>query len=66
MFEAAKLRCLRCQEDLSFEIFGLPSAGTMGGPWEEEGPSQTPFTVFWLEELLKKMIFAEHLTLRRK
>ena len=27
-------RCLK--------MFGLPSAGTIGGPWEEGGPSQTP------------------------
>ena len=32
---------LRCQEDLSLQIFGPPSAGTIGGPWEEGGgPSQ--------------------------
>ena len=33
---------LRCQEDLSLEIFGPLSAGTIGGPKEEGGPSQTP------------------------
>ena len=33
---------LRCQEDLSFKIFGPPSAGTTGGPWKEGGPSQSP------------------------
>ena len=28
--------------DLSFKIFGPPSAETIGGPWEEGGPSQPP------------------------
>ena len=36
------LRRLRCQEYLRLNIFGPPSAGTIGGPWEEGGPSQTP------------------------
>ena len=36
------LRRLRCQEDLRFKNFGPPSAGTIGGPWEEGGPSQPP------------------------
>ena len=36
------LRRLRCQEDLSFKIVGPPSAGAIGGPSEEGGPSQTP------------------------
>ena len=36
------LRRLQCQEDLSFKLSGLPSAGTIGGPSEEGGPSQTP------------------------
>ena len=36
------LRPLRCQEDLRFKNCGLPSAGTIGGPWEEGGPSQPP------------------------
>ena len=36
------LRHLRRQEDLSFKILGRPSAGPIGGPWEEGGPSQTP------------------------
>ena len=36
------LRRLWCQEDLSLKNFGPPSAGTIGGPWEEGGPSQTP------------------------
>ena len=36
------LRRLRCQEDLRLTIFGPPSAGTIGGSWEEGGPSQTP------------------------
>ena len=36
MFEAKVLiRRLRCQEDLRFKIFRPPSAGTIGGPWEE-------------------------------
>ena len=35
------LRRLRCQEDLSFKTLGPPSVGTIGGPWEEGGPSQT-------------------------
>ena len=35
------LRCFRCQEDLRLTVFGLPSTGTTGGPWEEGGPSQT-------------------------
>ena len=29
------LRSLRCQDDLSLKNFGPPSAGTIGGPWEE-------------------------------
>ena len=39
------LRRLRCQEDLRFKSFGAPSAGAIGGPWEEGGPSpfQTHF-----------------------
>ena len=36
------LRRLRCQGDLSVTNLGLPSAGTIGGPKEEGGPSQTP------------------------
>ena len=36
------LQRLRCQEDLSLNFFGPPSAGTKGGPWEEGGPSQPP------------------------
>ena len=36
------LQRLLCQEDLSFKIFRPPSAGTIGGPWEEEGPSRIP------------------------
>ena len=37
------LRCrLRCQEDLRFKEFDLPLAGTIGGPWEEGGPSPPP------------------------
>ena len=35
-------RRLRCQEDLRFKILGPPPAGTIGGPWEEGGPSQPP------------------------
>ena len=35
------LRRLRCQEVLSFKFFGPPS-GTIGGPWEEGVPRQTP------------------------
>ena len=31
------LRRLRCQEDLSFKMFGPPSAGAIGRPWEEGG-----------------------------
>ena len=36
------LRRLRCQEDLSFKIFGPPSAGTIGGPWEEGATAKPP------------------------
>ena len=36
------LRRLPCQEDLSFKKFGPLSPGTIGGPWEEGGPSQAP------------------------
>ena len=37
------LRRLRCQEDLHFKMFGPPSAGVIGGPWEEGGgPSHPP------------------------
>ena len=38
------LRRLRPQEDLSFKSFGLPSAGTIGGPREEDAPGQSPLT----------------------
>ena len=37
---------LRCQEDLSLKIFCPPSVGTIGGLWEEGGPSQTPLPPF--------------------
>ena len=40
------LRRLRCQEDLGCKIFGPPSAGSTGGPWEEGDPSQTPLPPF--------------------
>ena len=33
---------LQCQEDLSLKTFGMPSAGTIGGPKEERCPSQPP------------------------
>ena len=33
---------LQRQEDLSLKDFGPPLAETIGGPWEEGGPSQTP------------------------
>ena len=36
------IRRLRRQEDLSLKVFGPPWAGTIGEPWEEGGPSQTP------------------------
>ena len=36
------LRRLRCQEGLSFKIHGPPSAGTIGGPWEEGVPANPP------------------------
>ena len=37
------LRCLRCQQDLRFKIFGPPSAGIIGGPGEEGGvPAKSP------------------------
>ena len=31
-----------CQEDLRFKNFGPPSAGTIGGPWEEGGSQPNP------------------------
>ena len=36
------LRRFRCQDDLSFKIFGPPSSGTIGGPWEEGVPAKPP------------------------
>ena len=36
------LRHLRRQEDLRLKTFDPLSAGTIGGPWEEGGPSQPP------------------------
>ena len=36
------LRRLRCQEDFRFKSFDPPLAGTIGEPWEEGGPRQTP------------------------
>ena len=40
------LRCLRQQDDFSVKGFGPPSAGTIGRPSEEGGPSQTPLRPF--------------------
>ena len=39
--------------NLSFKNFGPPSAGTKGGPWEEEGPSQPPLSDTSLLQPLK-------------
>ena len=36
------LRRLRCQEVLGFKMFAPPSAGAIGGPSEEGGPSHPP------------------------
>ena len=36
------LRLLQCQEDLRLKFLGPPLAGTIRGPWEEGGRSQTP------------------------
>ena len=36
------LRRLRRQEDLGFKIFGPPSAGTIGAPWEKKVPAKPP------------------------
>ena len=36
------LQRLRCQADLRFKIFGPPSAGAIGGPWEEGGSQPNP------------------------
>ena len=46
MFEADSQKRRR-QEDLSFKIIGLPSAGTTGGPKEEGCPSHHPPPPFY-------------------